>query len=132
MATFLQENDILVLVCENENEMAHLSTEVAMTVGNDIGSGSLRHIQNLTDFKFQNIKSNSLLLFNIPATNINLFCEQKCSSNLNKLCKVCNRKRNVHALVSIPKTMENEFIFFLNALKKTTALKHEVQYVPGK
>ena len=32
MATFLQENDILVLVCENENKMANLSAEVAMSV----------------------------------------------------------------------------------------------------
>ena len=28
----MQENDILVLVCENENKMANLSAEVAMTV----------------------------------------------------------------------------------------------------
>lgn len=129
MATLLQKNDILVLVFENENEMANLSTKVAMTVCTDIGSGNLRHIQKLTDF--DNIESKTLLLFDIPATNINLLGEQKCSSNFEKLCNVCNRKRNVHAMVSIPKTMENEFICFLNALK-TTSLKHEVQYVPGK
>ena len=130
MATLLQEKDILVLVCENENEMAKLSTEVAMTVCTDIGSGNLRHIHNITDFEFSDIYSNTLLLFHNPATNINLFGEQKCSLNFRKLCYVCKRNRNIHALVSIPKTMENEFIFFLNALK-TTALKHEVQYVPG-
>nr|XP_022344334.1 uncharacterized protein LOC111137246 [Crassostrea virginica] len=31
MATLLQENDILVLICENKNEMANLGMEVAMT-----------------------------------------------------------------------------------------------------
>ena len=36
MATLLQENDILVLICENENDMANLGAKVAMTVCTDI------------------------------------------------------------------------------------------------
>lgn len=131
MATLLRENDILVLICENEEEMANLSTEVAMTVCTDIESGNLRHIRSLQDFAFDNIHSKTLLLFYYLATNVILFSEEKTfSSNFKKLSSVCNREKNVHGLISIPKTKENEFIFFLNALK-TIALKHELQFLPG-
>lgn len=129
MATLIQENDILVLICETENEMAYLCTEVAMTICTDIESGNIRPIRNLKDFALENVKPKSLLLFNYHETNVSLFSKRKCSSNLKKLCKVCDRKENVHALISIPKTKEQDFFIFLNALK-TTALKHEVQYVP--
>lgn len=130
MATLLRENDILVLICENEKEMANLCTEVAMTVCTDIESGNLRHIRSLEDFQFKDIDSKTLLLFDFLATNVILFSEEKkCSSNFKKLSSVCNREENVHGLISIPKTKENEFIFFLNALKPTP-LKHELQYLP--
>nr|XP_022338815.1 uncharacterized protein LOC111134236 isoform X3 [Crassostrea virginica] len=133
MATLLQENDILVLICENENEMANLGTEVAMTVCTDYTSGNIRPIRYREDFAFalKKVKPKSLLLFNYHVTNVSLFSKQKCSSNLKKLCKVCDRKKNVHALISIPKTKEDDFFIFLNALK-TKTLKNEVQYVPSK
>lgn len=131
MATLLQENDILVLICENKNEMANLGMEVAMTVCTDIEDGNIRPIRNLEDFAFKKVKPKSLLLFNNHGTNVSLFSKQKCSSNIEKLSKVCDRKQNIYALISIPKTKEHDFFIFLNALK-TKALKHEVQYVPWK
>ena len=131
MATLLQENDIMVLICENENEMANLGTEVATTVCTDIKGGNIRLIRNLEDFAFKKVNPKSFLIFIYHETNVNLFSKQKCSSNIEKLCKVCDRKQNVHALISIPKTKEHDFFIFLNALK-TKALKHEVQYVPWK
>ena len=59
MATLLQENDILVLICENKNEMANLGMEVAMTVCTDIEDGNIRPIRNLEDFAFKTKISSS-------------------------------------------------------------------------
>ena len=129
MATLLQENDILVLICENENDMANLGVKVATTVCTDLQCGQIRPIQNLENFAFERIQPKCLLLFNYHGTNVSLFSGQKCSSNLKILSRVCDRKLNIHALVSIPKTKKHDFFIFLNALK-TKALKHEVQYIP--